>query len=83
VQVYANGFEVESYVPGGQRLKLSGTSMSSPNVANLAGKILAAKPELTPAEVIALIKKGVTPVPEAKKSIPLIDPKRTLSLLKE
>jgi hypothetical protein len=83
VQVYANGFEVESYVPGGQRLKLSGTSMSSPNVANLAGKILAAKPDLTPAEVIALIKKGVTPVPGAKNSIPLIDPKRTLSLLKE
>jgi hypothetical protein len=83
VQVYANGFEVESYVPGGQRLKMSGTSMSSPNVANLAGKILAAKPDLPPAEVIALIKKGVTPVPGAKKSIPLIDPKRTLSLLKE
>jgi subtilisin family serine protease len=83
VQVYANGFEVESSVPGGQRLKLSGTSMASPNVANLAGKILAAKPDLTPAEVIALIKKGVTPVPGAKESLLLIDPKRTLSLLKE
>jgi hypothetical protein len=37
---------------------------------------------LKPAEVIALIKKGVTPAPGAKKEIPLIDPKRTLSLLK-
>jgi hypothetical protein len=55
--------------------------MASPNVANLAGKILAVKPDLTPAEVIALIKKGVTPVPGAKQAIPLIDPKRTLSLL--
>jgi subtilisin family serine protease len=82
VQVYANGSQVESYVPGGQRLKWSGTSMAAPNVANLAGKILAVKPDLTAAEVIALIKKGVTPVPGAKKVVPLIDPKRTLSLLK-
>jgi hypothetical protein len=82
VAVYANGSQVESYVPGGQRMKWSGTSMAAPNVANLAGKILAVKPSLTPAEVIALIKKGVTPVPGAKKEIPLIDPKRTLSLLR-
>jgi hypothetical protein len=38
---------------------------------------------LKPAEVIALIKKGVTPGPGAKKEIPLIDPKRTLSMLKK
>jgi subtilisin family serine protease len=82
VQVYANGHAVESYVPGGQRLKSFGTSMAAPNVTNLAGKILAVKPALTPAEVIGLIKKGVTPVPGAKKVVPLIDPKRTLSLLK-
>jgi subtilisin family serine protease len=81
VQVYSNGFEVESYVPGGQRLKFSGTSMASPAVANLAGKILAAKPELTPPEVITLLKKGATPVTGAKKPIPLIDPKRTLGIV--
>jgi len=83
VQVYANGFEVESYVPGGQRLKMSGTSMASPNVANLAGKILAIKRDLTPAQVVAFIKQGVTPVPGAKKAIPLIDPKRTVGLVKD
>jgi subtilisin family serine protease len=81
VQVYANGYEVESYVPGGQRLRFSGTSMASPIVANLAGKILAIKSSLKPAEVIDLIKKGVTPAPGSKKAIPLIDPNRTLSLL--
>jgi subtilisin family serine protease len=83
VQVYAHGSEVESDVPGGQRLKMSGTSMAAPNVANLAGKILAIKPDLKPANVIALIKKGVTPAPGAKKEIPLIDPKRILSLLND
>jgi hypothetical protein len=82
VQVYANGSQVESSVPGGQRMKFSGTSMAAPNVANLAGKILALKPDLKPADVIALIEKGVTPVPGAKKEIPLIDPKRTLGMLK-
>lgn len=81
VQVYANGFQVESFVPGGQRMKFSGTSMASPNIANLAGKILALKTDLKPADVIALIKKGVTAAPGAKKEMPLIDPKRTLGML--
>ncbi|MDN3643062.1 S8 family serine peptidase [Lutimonas halocynthiae] len=51
VDVHANGFDVESYVPGGERLKMSGTSMSSPNVANLAGKIWAINPDLSVEDV--------------------------------
>jgi len=51
VDVHANGFDVESYVPGGDRLKMSGTSMSSPNVANLAGKIWAINPDLSVEDV--------------------------------
>lgn len=51
VDVHANGFNVESYVPGGESLKMSGTSMSSPNVANLAGKIWAINPNLNVEEV--------------------------------
>ncbi|WNH10304.1 S8 family serine peptidase [Thalassobellus suaedae] len=38
VDVHANGFDVESYVPGGDRLKMSGTSMSSPNVVQFGWK---------------------------------------------
>jgi subtilisin family serine protease len=56
VRVHANGYQVESYIPGGEKLAESGTSMSSPQVANLAGKILAVAPKLKPAEVIALIR---------------------------
>ena len=41
VDVYGNGFEVDSYVPGGNRIPFNGTSMSSPQVVNLAGKLLA------------------------------------------
>jgi len=56
VVVHANGYEVDSYVPGGERMKFSGTSMASPNVVNLAAKILAANPGLKPAEVIRIIR---------------------------
>ena len=82
VQVYANGFEVDSFVPGGERMKMSGTSMASPNVANLAGKILAVDPTLTPPEVIALIKKGADKKESGGMTYLLINPRRTIDLLK-
>jgi hypothetical protein len=56
VVVHANGYQVDSFLPGGMRVALSGTSMASPNVANLAAKLLAVKPSLTPSQVIALIR---------------------------
>ena len=55
VKVHANGYQVESYLPGGARVALSGTSMASPQVANLAGKLLAVNPKLTPPQVIQII----------------------------
>jgi len=82
VQVYANGFEVESYVPGGKRMKLSGTSMSSPNVTNLAAKMLALKPALKPSQVIELIKLGADRK-AAERPMLLIHPRRTLELVKK
>ena len=82
VKVYASGFEVDSYIPGGKRMKFSGTSMASPNVANLAAKLLALDPALTPAQVIDLIKKGADKA-EGKKPMLLINPKRTVELLKK
>ncbi len=75
VEVYANGFEVDSYIPGGDRLKFSGTSMASPNVANLAAKIIAVKPSLKPSEVAALIKQGAEK--GGSENFTLIHPKKT------
>ncbi|HEY0370751.1 MAG TPA: S8 family serine peptidase [Thermoanaerobaculia bacterium] len=75
VDFYANGFEVESYVPGGDRMKVSGTSMSSPQVANLAAKLLAVDPSLKPAKILALIREGA----EEK----LINPARTMALARK
>ncbi|MDQ3025978.1 MAG: S8 family serine peptidase [Pseudomonadota bacterium] len=55
VKVHANGYQVESYLPGGDRVALSGTSMSSPQVANLAAKMLALNPRLKPEDLIRII----------------------------
>jgi subtilisin family serine protease len=80
IKVHANGFEVESYVPGGRKLAFSGTSMSAPNVTNLAGKLLAIDPSLTPEEVISLILMGVDTTEDGRRH--LINPKKSVALLK-
>ncbi len=80
VDVHANGFEVESYLPGGDRMKYSGTSMAAPNVANLAAKLLAVDPRLTVAQVIDLIKQGAERSKDGR--INLIHPQRSLQLLR-
>jgi hypothetical protein len=82
VAVYSNGFEVDSYVPGGNRMKLSGTSMASPNVVNLAAKLLAMDPSLTPAQVVELIKEGSDDFGK-KRPMLVISPKRSVEILKE
>jgi subtilisin family serine protease len=81
VRVYASGFEVESYVPGGSRLPMSGTSMASPQVCNLAGKVFAVKPKLTPVEVVALIEANATPNAEHPE-FKLIHPQQTLAAVR-
>jgi len=80
VTVYSNGFEVDSYVPGGRRLKLSGTSMASPNVANLAAKLVAKDPTLTPHDVIQLIEDGADDFGTDDPML-VINPKKSLELL--
>jgi hypothetical protein len=55
VAVYANGVEVESFFPGGQRRALSGTSMASPQVAGIAAKLVALKPTLSAAQLRDLL----------------------------
>jgi subtilisin family serine protease len=82
VRVYANGFQVESYVPGGRRMKMSGTSMASPNVCNLAGKLIARDPGLHPAEVARLIEEGADPHPDHPDLL-RVNPKASGALLLE
>jgi len=81
VDVHANGFEVESYIPGGKLMKMSGTSMASPNVANLAAKLMVLKPNLTVEQTIQLIKEGADVSEDGRRV--LINPKKSLELLKK
>jgi len=78
VVAHANGYQVESVIPGGERLAESGTSMASPNVANLAAKILAVNPQLKPAEVIALIRDTADRTPDGRRV--LMNPKKAIAL---
>ncbi|MDO7844038.1 S8 family serine peptidase [Sphingomonas immobilis] len=79
VVVNANGYQVDSTVPGGARLKESGTSMASPNVVNLAAKLIALDPTLTPEKTIALIRDTATPSADGRRHN--IDPKAAVALL--
>jgi subtilisin family serine protease len=77
VVVHANGYQVESYVPGGERIAFSGTSMAAPQVANLAAKMLAVKPELSPPEAIAIIKSTAEKTADGRRT--LIHPVKALA----
>lgn len=77
VELYANGYRIDSYIPGGQLVKFSGTSMAAPQVANLAAKMLAINPKLTPAEVVQFIRDNADPIEDQPGRF-IINPKRTV-----
>lgn len=80
VRLFANGFEVESDIPGGERMPMSGTSMAAPQVCNLVGKLLAVKPALKPADLIGVMEMGADPHPDHPEML-LVNPKKTLKML--
>ena len=77
VVAHANGYQVDSVIPGGEKLAESGTSMASPQVANLAAKILAVDPALKPTQVIALIRDTAQRTPDGRRV--LIDPAKAVA----
>jgi subtilisin family serine protease len=80
VLVHADGQAVESVVPGGTRVKMTGTSMAAPQVTNLAAKLLAIKPELTATEIVALIRDGADTSDDGRRH--LMNPRRSVELLR-
>lgn len=79
ISVYADGYQVESVVPGGAAVRMSGTSMAAPEVTNLAAKLLAIRPEVTPTQLIAIITK--TADPGETPTIRRINPKLAMASL--
>ena len=55
VRLFDFGVEVDSVIPSGEHIPLSGTSMASPNAANLAAKMISIDPALTPARAIEIM----------------------------
>ena len=80
VLVDANGSQVDATMPGGYKIKLSGATVATPAVVNLAAKLLALNTALTPEQVIKLIVDGSTPSADGKRH--LINPKKSVELLK-
>ncbi len=56
---------------------MSGTSMAAPNAANLAAKILAVNPKLTPPQVIAIIRSTADTRLDGRRF--LIDPQKAVA----
>lgn len=77
VKVHANGYQVESYLPGGTRVALSGTSMAAPQVTNLAAKLLAVHPKLTPEALIEVISGTAERSADGRRI--LMHPKKALA----
>jgi hypothetical protein len=79
VLVHADGQAVESVVPGGAKVKMSGTSMAAPQVTNLAAKMLAVNPTLSPSQLIVLIRDGSDTSEDGRRH--LMNPRRSVELL--
>jgi hypothetical protein len=77
IGVYADGYQVKSVVPGGAKVHMSGTSMAAPEVTNLAAKLLAVDPKLTPEQLIAVITRTADAV--ESPAIRRINPRLALS----
>ncbi len=77
VKVHANGYQVESTIPGGERVAESGTSMAAPQVTGLAAKMLAVNPKLQPADLIRIIVATADKTPDGRRV--LVNPKKAVA----
>jgi subtilisin family serine protease len=77
VVVHANGYLVESVIPGGERLAESGTSMAAPQVTNLAAKMLALDPALEPPQITSIIRDTADRTADGRRV--LINPKKAVA----
>jgi subtilisin family serine protease len=80
VDVYANGYEVDSVLPGGDHLSASGTSAAAPQVTNLAAKLFAKYPQLTAVRLKKLIVDGSDEKEITGRKIRLLNERRSFEL---
>jgi subtilisin family serine protease len=77
VVAHANGYQVESVIPGGEKLAESGTSMASPNVANSRREDARRQSEVEAVDVIALVRDTADRSADGRRA--LINPKKAVA----
>jgi hypothetical protein len=82
VKLFSWGVDVPGMMPGGRPDDFGGTSAAAPVVTNLAAKLLALDPALTPAELITLIMEGGTEL-DGHPGCKTVHPRRTIELFRE
>jgi subtilisin family serine protease len=84
VDIFAIGEEVPGFVPGGDKISLSGKSMAAPLVTNLAAKLLAVNPQLTAPELKKIILDGADIKTFSNgKSGKILSPQKSLHMIKK
>ena len=66
-----------------RRMAYNGTSMSSPQVTNLASKLLALNPDLSTTELRRLLIDGADEVDLGERTIRLMNPQASLALMQQ
>lgn len=80
IDVYAPGDKIVSAWLNGNYNEMSGTSMATSHVSGAIALLLAHKPELTPTEIKAIIKKSIQPLrgSKARRTIGELDIQRMM-----
>ncbi len=69
IDIAALGRDVLSPEPGNTYNKRSGTSFAAPQVTRVAAKVKFINPDLTPEQIIAIIRDSVTPIESLKDTV--------------
>lgn len=80
VDLHAPGENIEVLVPGGGRIRMSGSSLSAPHVVNTAAQILSVRPDLDTAAVVKLLVASAT---RSSQGLPLLDSRAAVAAAKK
>jgi hypothetical protein len=79
VDIWAHGVGVPTRTPGGEVVPMSGASIATPQVVNLAAKLLALRPRLSVAELrSAIVEPADERVTPEGRTLLLLNPKASV-----
>lgn len=81
VWCFVNASDVTATAAGNKQITTSGPSLTASVAANTVAKMLALRPQLTPAQVVEALRKNASPCPELPGKV-MINPKQTIDSLR-